>query len=66
MELTCDFGLKNQPSWCLFRTTASAGRPSNWKETTGDLRLGIGVSARLGFPGQLNSRKHGRTMQTLL
>ena len=29
MELTCDSGLRNQPSCCLFRTTASAGRPSN-------------------------------------
>ena len=28
MELTCDSGLRNQPSWCLFRTAASAGRPS--------------------------------------
>ena len=66
MELTCDFGLRNQPSCCLFRTTASAGRPSNWRETTGALRLGTGVSTGLGFPGQPNPRKHGRTMQTLL
>ena len=66
MELTCDSGLRNQPSWRLFWTTASAGRPSNWKETIGDLRLGTGVSAGLGFPGQPNPQKHGRTMQTLL
>ena len=66
MELTCDSGLRNQPSWCLFRTTASTGRPSNWKETTGDLGLGTGVSAGLRFPGPPNPRKHGRTMQTLL
>ena len=66
MELTCDSGLRNQPSCYLFRTTASAGRPSNWRETTGALRLGAGVFAGLGFPGQPNPQKHGRTMQALL
>ena len=66
MELTCDSGLRNQPSWCLFRTTASTRRPSNWRETTRALRLGTSVSAGLGFLGQPNPRKHGRTIQTLL
>ena len=66
VELTCDFGFRNQPSCYLFRTTTSAGRPSNWRETIGALRLGIGVSVGLGFPGQPNPQKHGRTMQALL
>ena len=66
IELTCDSGLRNQPSYCLFQTTAFAGRPSNWRETTGTLRLGTGVSTGLGFPSQPNPRKHGKTMQALL
>ena len=66
MELTCDSGLRNQPSWCLFRTIASAGRPSNWREAIGVLRLGTCVSTGLGFLGQPNPRKHGRSMQALL
>uniref|UniRef100_A0A7N2L781 Uncharacterized protein n=1 Tax=Quercus lobata TaxID=97700 RepID=A0A7N2L781_QUELO len=57
---------KNQPSCYLFRTAASAGRPSNWRETIGALSLGTGVSAGLGFPGQPSPRKHGTTTQTLL
>ena len=65
MELTY-YGLRNQPSWCLFQTTTSTRRPSNWRETTGALRLGTVVSTGLGFLGQPNPRKHGRTMQTLL
>ena len=56
----------NQPSCCLFRTAAFVGRPNNWRETTGDLRFGTGISSRLGFPGQPNPRKHGRTIQALL
>ena len=66
MELTCDSSLRNQPNCCLFRITASAGRPSNWRETTGALRLGTVVSTGLGFPGQPSSRKHGTSTQTLL
>ena len=66
MELTCDSGLRNQPSFYLFRTAASVGRPSNWRKTIGALRLVTGVSAGLGFPGQPNPRKHGTTMQALL
>ena len=66
MEPTYDSGLRNQPSCCLFRTTASAGRPSNWKETTRALRLGTGVSAGLGFPGQPSPRKYRRSIQALL
>ena len=66
VELTCDSGFRNQSSCYLFRTTTSARRPSNWRETTRALRLGIGVSIGLGFPGQPSLRKHGTTMQTLL
>ena len=66
VELTCDSGFRNQSSCCLFQTIASAGRPSNWRETTRALRLGTGVSVGLGFPGQPNPRKHGRMMQALL
>ena len=66
MELTCDFGFRNQPSCYLFRTTASAGRPSNWRETTGALSLGIDVFAGLGFLGQPSPRKHGTTTLALL
>ena len=66
VELTCDSGFRNQSTCYLFRTTASAGRPSNWRETTRALRLGTVVSAGLGFPGQLSPRKHGTTTQTLL
>ena len=66
MEPTCDSSFRNQPSCFLFRTTASAGRPSNWRETTRTLRLGTGVSTGLGFPSQPNPRKHGKTMQALL
>ena len=66
VELTCDSSFRNQSSCCLFRTTASVRSPSSWRETTGDLRLGTGLSAGLGFPSQPNLRKHGRTIQTLL
>ena len=66
VELTYDSGFRNQSSCYLFRTTASAGRPSNWRETTGALRLGTIVSAGLGFLGQPSLRKHGTTTQTLL
>ena len=66
VELTCDSGFRNQSSCCLFRITASAGRPSNWRETMGALSLGTGVFAGLGFPSQPNPRKHGTKMQTFL
>ena len=66
MELACDSGLRNQPSCYLFQTTASAGRPSNWRETTGALSLRAGVSIGLRFPGQLSPRKHGTTILALL
>ena len=66
VELTCDSGFRNQPSCCLFRTTAFAGVPSNWRETTEALSLGAGVSIRLRFPGQLSPRKHGTTIMALL
>ena len=66
MKLACDSGLRNQPSYCLFRTTASARRPSNWRETTGVLSLGTGVSTGLGFPGQPSPKKHGTTTPALL
>ena len=66
VELTCDPGFRNQSSCCLFRTTTSARRQSNWRETIGALRLGTSVSTGLGFPGQPSSRKHGTTTPSLL
>ena len=38
VELTCDSGFRNQSSCCLFQTTTSARRQSNWRETIGALR----------------------------
>ena len=66
VELTCDSGFRNQPSCCLFRTIASAGRPSNWRETTGALSLGTSVFAGLGFLSQPRPRKHGTMIPALL
>ena len=66
VELTCDFGFRNQPSYCLFWTTAFAGVPSNWRETTRSLSLEIGVSTRFRFPGQPSPRMHGITIPALL
>ena len=66
VELTSDSGFRNQSSCYLFQTTAFARRPSNWRDTMGALRLGIGVSAGLGFPGQPSPRKHGMTTPSLL
>ena len=39
MELTWDFGFRNQPSCCLFRTAASTGRLNNLKVVWRPLQL---------------------------